>query len=406
MENRFPISLDVENMYHSIPRDEALTHLKSVLANAQIDRCSIPVDDIVNLVATCINSNHFKHSGHTYYQKQGLPMGNRLSGILAELFMDKVVKETYEKLNLQRPNFRYVDDLLVFTKDEEDAQRIFAAFNDNPYGIKFTIEIPNNQEIAYLDFKVKINENGIASFDFYRKTTRKENFVNAQTALPNQAIRSIINSEWNRIRKRCSDIQNWEHHGKDFQNRLRINGHPKEALKMISHDELVSQNPLREKQTQKFFLSIPYVNNEVQYKIRNALKGLGVKIHIAHKGEKLKNSFKYREKTKCDMKNCKMKSHICMTKGAVYEIKCDICSKSYIGSSWRYLHTRFKEHLNQRASPIYSHNQKCKGNLTVKVLAIDGNIQRMRIKEAMLIKERKPALNGKEDLFKAHILFH
>jgi hypothetical protein len=145
---------------------------------------------------------------------------------------------------------------------------------------------------------------------------------------------------------------------------------------------------------------------EVQYKIRNAIKQLGIKIHIAHKGNKLKYSTnKFKEKDKCDMKGCTLKNNLCMIKGAIYEIKCNKCGESYVGSSWRYLHTRYKEHLNQKASPIYSHKQRCKDQFTVKILETDANTQRIRIKEAMLIKELKPVLNGKEDLFRSHILF-
>jgi hypothetical protein len=400
-ENNYPISLDVESMYHNIPRKEALAHLKNVLTNARINLCCIGVGDIVSLVEVCINSNHFKHNGHIFYQRQGLPMGNRLSGMLAELFMDKVVKDTYDKLNFYRPTFRYVDDLLVFTCGEEDAKNIFAAFNDNPYGLIFTLELPVNREITYLDFKVKVNDDGIAMFDFHRKPTRKDNFINAHTALPTQAIHNIIGNEWDRIRKRCSVSTSLEQHNKEFQRRLKINGHPQNALKPPK-----VQRPPGKKSDQKFFLSIPYVNDEIQYKVRNALKELGVRIHIAHKGSKLKHSTnKFKEKAKCVMRGCRLNNDLCLVKGAIYEVKCNQCGQTYIGSSWRYLHTRYKEHLSQKASPIYQHNQRCRGQLIVKVLAIDENIQRMRIKEAMLIKQLKPILNGKEDLFRSHILF-
>ena len=43
--------------------------------------------------------------------------------------------------------------------------------------------------------------------------------------------------------------------------------------------------------------------------------------------------------------------------------------------------------------------------MAVQVIASDTNTQRLRIKEALLVKEWKPDLNVKEDLLQAHIMF-
>jgi hypothetical protein len=405
----YPVSLDVENMYHNIPRQQALAYLKDKLNNTLIDTCSISADNIVSLVAECLNINHFKHNGTIFFQKQGLPMGNRLSGILAELFIEKIINETYQILNMDRPTYRYVDDLLIFTKNESDAQQIFTSFNDNPYGLKFTLELPENKEIAYLDFKLQIDNEGIAKFDFHRKPTRKDNFVNANTALPSRSIGNIIANERRRIKNRCSDNTKFLNHQHNFLNRLVRNEHKPNTIRFM--ERKTERNPTINSSSNsqlepKFYLSIPYISDQIEYKIKNALKGLGVSIQIAHKGTKLKHTItKSNQKMKCTMRGCSLKNNLCMVRGSVYDIRCNQCGDFYIGSSWRYLHTRFKEHLTQKASPIYTHNQRCKGQLTIKVLAVDENIQRMRIKEAILIKKLQPTLNGKEDLFKSHILF-
>jgi hypothetical protein len=400
-ENKFPVSLDVENMYHNIPRELALNHLREKMESTPINTCSIRIEDIVHLVGTCLSCNHFKHNGLIFFQKQGLPMGNRLSGILADLFIDKIVRETYVLLNFHRPTYRYVDDLLILTKGEIDAQQIFLAFNNNHYGIKFTLELPVNNEIAYLDFKIHITDEGEPKFDFYRKEARKDNFVNAKTALPQGTIKNIAAAEWTRIHNRCSHNDNLAKHKLDFLNRLRKNGHQPNILRSRGSNTVANNSS-----EPTFFLSIPYVNDEIEYKVKNSLKGLGVKIQIAHKGKKLRHMMTQRkDEMKCNMKGCKLQNKLCYVRGAVYEIKCDQCGNSYVGSTWRYLHTRFKEHLNQKASPIYLHNQRCNGLLKVKLLDTDENIQRMRIKEAIIIKQQKPTLNVKDDLFRSHILF-
>jgi hypothetical protein len=333
-------------------------------------------------------------------------MGNRLSGLLAELFIDKVQKETFAHIGISPPTFRYVDDLLLFTRGEEEANTVFAAFNNNVYGLKFTLELPDiNNTIPFLDFKVRVTDVGETIFDFHRKNVRKDNFVNAQTALPKNAINSIVRQEWVRIRNRCSDVQTSNKHLIDFENRLYRNKHNVKALKLNSPTTTRGQN-FNPGTQQTFFLNIPFVSNDLEQKIRKSIRGLGVKIIISHKASQLKQVLtKPKRHDQCKLPNCRLKNNLCLIKGSVYQVKCNKCHETYIGSTWRHLHIRYKEHLSHRASPIYAHNLRCDGLMVLSVLAKDNNTQRMRIKEALLIKELKPSLNKKDDLFKSHILF-
>jgi hypothetical protein len=333
-------------------------------------------------------------------------MGNRLSGILAELFINKVQKETFISIGISPPTFRYVDDLLLFTRGVEEANFVFAAFNDNVYGLKFTLELPDiNNSLPFLDFKVRVTDSGETIFDFHRKNARKDNFVNAHTALPKNAVNNIVRQEWARISNRCSEPTSKSKHLAEFKNRLRKNKHNVQALKLNLPNTSNGQQS-NNGSDQVFFLNIPFVSNDLEQKIRKSIKGLGVKIIISHKASHLKQVLaKPRIIEKCRMTNCQLKNNLCLVKCSVYEITCSKCHETYIGSTWRHLHIRYKEHLAQRASPIHAHNTKCDGQLVVSVLDKDNNTQRLRIKEALLIKERKPSMNRKDDLFKSHIIF-
>jgi hypothetical protein len=332
-------------------------------------------------------------------------MGNRLSGLLAELFIDKVQKEVFANVGISPPTFRYVDDLLLFTRSEEEANTIFTAFNNNMYGLKFTLELPDvHNTIPFLDFKVRVTDNGETRFDFYRKGARKDNFVHGDTALPRNAINNIVKQERIRIKNRCSDELQGNKHLFDFDNRLKRNDHNVKSLKRnLRTMSGIRHNPGTE---QTFFLSIPFISNDLECKIRKSIRGLGVKIIIAHKSSKLKHLIgKSHGHEMCKLANCQLKNNLCLVKGSIYQIYCNKCQATYIGSTWRHLHIRYKEHLSHRASPIHAHNLRCDGELVLSVLARESNTQRMRIKEALLIKELKPSLNRKDDLLKSHILF-
>jgi hypothetical protein len=397
---RYPISLDVENMYHNIPRVKAIDHLQQMLTDTNIDLCSIQVNDVVKLVRICLDSSYFKHGNDLYSQTKGLPMGNRLSGILAELFIDKVKMETFTNLGLSPPTYRYVDDFLLFTRNPEEAESLHAAFNNNNHGLKFSLEKPDiNNSIPFLDFRVEISTEGEPIFDFFRKPSRKDNFINAKTALPDKTIKNIVNQEWHRIRSKCSTAYSRDKHFDEFQKRLFRNGHGTMRETQITNHQNKSKN-------QTFFLNIPFINNNLDYQIRKSIKELGLNVIISHKGAQLKQMLSTKRlNEKCCLPGCKLMNNLCLIRGSVYRIKCSLCGDSYIGSSWRYLHVRFKEHLTQKASPIYHHNTKCNGPISIEILQKDNNLQRLRIKEALLIKELKPTLNGKDDLFKTHILF-
>jgi hypothetical protein len=365
----------------------------------------IPHNDIVKLVSVCLECNHFGFDGSIFFQKDGLPMGNRLSGVLAELFIQKVVDELNFSTLLGTPLFRYVDDLLIFGKNEEDAKLTLEKFNANGHGLKFTLELPNNGALPYLDFQVRVMPNGVPNFNFYRKPMRKEVSINAKSALPRKSIVNVVRSEVQRINNRCTDFEAAKRHNNQFLSTLVYNGHSSSAMRsiMFNNNKLRMSGP---EFSEKFFLSIPFVNEKTSRLVRNSLSPLGVKILIAHKGSKLKDHLRdTKHEFKCKLANCRLNNHLCLRKGVVYQLKCQQCNEVYIGSSWRSLHIRVKEHHTQRQSVIYTHNLSCNGSVKVSILASDNNIQRMRLKEALIIKQAKPSLNTKDDVLGSHILF-
>ena len=68
---------------------------------------------------------------------------------------------------------------------------------------------------------------------------------------------------------------------------------------------------------------------------------------------------------------------------------------------WKQLyrkHTQYNEHLTQENSNVFQHNKKCNiPNFSINILNKDQNPTKLRIKEAYLIKSRKPSLNCKEE---------
>ena len=78
-------------------------------------------------------------------------------------------------------------------------------------------------------------------------------------------------------------------------------------------------------------------------------------------------------------------------------MKCLKCQATYIGSTKRPLHQRIKEHYQSPASSIYNHRNICEANFEVIIIATDHKINRLRLKEAIVIRDNNPAINNKSE---------
>ena len=84
----------------------------------------------------------------------------------------------------------------------------------------------------------------------------------------------------------------------------------------------------------------------------------------------------------------------------LWEIMCEICSKTYIGSTIRDLHNRVHEHFNSDNSSVKRHMKACKAspvNMKVKILDQEKRKGNIRIREAYYIQKEKPAINSKDE---------
>lgn len=112
----YPCSLDVVSLYTSIPIQEAITNAT--------DRIHMPIlhlakQDIIDLLKVTLNNMYFSFNGQVFSQKEGLPMGANIAGILAILFVDRLETIGLSSHLSIRSYRRYVDDIYLQTTGEE-----------------------------------------------------------------------------------------------------------------------------------------------------------------------------------------------------------------------------------------------------------------------------------------------
>ena len=67
-----------------------------------------------------LNYSYIQFNKKFYRQKQGLPMGNTLSPLLAGFYMQDYIEKYMKDIYEQNKFWRYVDDILIITKMTEE----------------------------------------------------------------------------------------------------------------------------------------------------------------------------------------------------------------------------------------------------------------------------------------------
>ena len=83
---------------------------------------------------------YFSLRDQVFRQREGLPMGSSISGILAILFMDKLETIAFSSHLMISPYKRYVDDVYLQTTNEETADHFHHIIHNVRPNFKFEIE--------------------------------------------------------------------------------------------------------------------------------------------------------------------------------------------------------------------------------------------------------------------------
>ena len=210
---------------------------------------------------------------------------------------------------------------------------ILNRFNQAHSNITFEIEkAVNNASISLLDFTLTITT-GCVHFQPFVKTAKSDVMLHGGTALPNKMKHNIVRNEWQRIKNRCGEPSNIHNVRKIFKEKLYRNGFDM-IPNLNSKYRSVQSNT-----TKPFYLSIPFISDEYDTRIRRALRTLNVPIRIVHKGKALQNilnksnAFAPTRSGKCEMPGCPINSHLCYKKLIVYKCVRKRCGQFYIGST-------------------------------------------------------------------------
>ncbi|BHF61667.1 hypothetical protein SprV_0100464200 [Sparganum proliferum] len=341
------LSFDVVALFSSIPHDLAI---ECVAQRLQDNPVEIPTQHIIELLKLCLR-NYCQFDNKFYQQVKGTPMGSPISGLLAELVLQRLEKEVFQNLS-PKVWLRYVDDTFVVVKNCE-VERLHQRLNDVFPDIQFTREVAIGDSLPFLDVRIQRLSDGSLATSVHRKGSNSEIILNYGSNHPAAHKRSCVRTLFHRAYRYCNSDDLLKKELAYLYRLFRSNGYPTSFVKNCLRHQAQPQGPtLNGEIVSRQFFSLPYMQGTSEV-IARQLNRSG--IHIAHKPASSLRAALSRIKDPLPKEQ---------QTNVIYRIPCSNCSCVYVGHTGRSLGTRIKEHklAVRRRDPlslVFAHALEC-----------------------------------------------
>ncbi|KAF0147214.1 MAG: hypothetical protein FD143_3091 [Ignavibacteria bacterium] len=340
---------DIENLYPSIPLDEAIASAVDLLVKHNL--ISIPKTELKKLLEFCTKRLTFEFEKEFFKQNDGVPMGSPIAPILSELFLLKLENSKFIpnfKENKIIKYWRYVDDGLLLLENNSNLETIKKTLNSMHPKIKFTFEIEEDNKMHFLDLMINRNDRGLVT-TIYRKPSHPLIYHHWTSNIARNYKFAVVRNLFNRALRLCST--NWTKNleMQNIQSQLLNSGYPNAVLKRILTQEIRKLNKTNGKENlikkKQLYFGINYNGeNSEQYArlINRLLRKYGpcssqVQVYYrksASFAQELQRPFR--------------KKRVKANSNCIYRIDCKNCEKCYIGETGRQLNIRIKEHKSAK----------------------------------------------------------
>lgn len=365
-------SLDVCNLYGSIPLEDVDSTTPGVFTVAKRffsehkRNCilkSLNEDDFESLLRLCLMSDVILIGGNSYTQKTGLAMGNNLAPILAIIYMNELDDQILHKAGETIVLKRYIDDIFIAWKsDTITAEKLLSIANGLNSALKFTIEMPENNHLPFLDTLVSFDlEKRTFTTTLYVKPIHSQCITPWDSHGPVSSKRAILVGEIKRAIARSTNSSSKTASLRKITSTFTLNGYPKKFVKTVIKSTLRNTQP-REERQEDICLKIPFINEELKRKALAVIRRSGInniRTHFMNGRPSSRIFAAPKDKQNCpsECETCKLTNieNRCLTKNSVYHMECSHCHAIYIGETGRTIGSRIKEHLRMKSQTVYTH---------------------------------------------------
>ena len=343
-------------------------------------------------------------------------MGSPLGVLFANFFMGTVEELVFTELNKPEIYCRYIDDIFVKTKDEEELLQLKTKLIEKS-GLNFTCEYSRNGALPFLDVLLQLSSAGLSS-SVYVKATNPGLCLNGKSECPQRYKESTIGAFVRRAITHCSS---WTSTSKELERVTQVlvnNGYSNKEVntsirkvlnRWYENSAPDTPDPSHQEVIRLFYkahMSTAYKLDERIMKdiIKRNLHPVDDKelLFIIYYNTKKTSNFLLKNNT-TPKPTAFQRSHV------IYQFCCpeEDCTppSNYIGMTSTKLTRRLTCHLQQGAPKThmnaYHNDTLTRRMLEEKTIIIDSHpdLRRLRILEALYIKEKNPKLNNqREDL--------
>ncbi len=195
-DSAFLVSFDVQSLFTRVPVKETLKIVERRLkdlwdTNIELfqQTTSLTVEGTMQLLTFLLNDAYFIWSERLYRQSEGLPMGSRLSPVLACIYMEDLEEAALSQCPVRPLLYkRYVDDVVIVW------DRLFGSYtvlleilNQQHPNIIMTAEEELNGRLPFLDVMITRPDTVVGrqySLAVYRKETHSDRYIHFKSSHP------------------------------------------------------------------------------------------------------------------------------------------------------------------------------------------------------------------------------
>ena len=197
-------SLDVQSLFTNVPVDETIDIiLNYVFEHETLPPPSVPKEILRRMLSICTKESPFRcPEGKLYRQTDGVAMGSPLGVLFAEAYMAHVENEVFSGIATPHIYCRYVDDVFVDIEDFDQLETLKTQLEAKSV-LKFTIDSSVNNKLPFLDVDVDASSGKFIT-RVYRKPTNTGQCLSGQSECPDRYKKSVISAYVRRALKTCS----------------------------------------------------------------------------------------------------------------------------------------------------------------------------------------------------------
>lgn len=222
------VSFDIVNMFPSIDNSTGVERVLKKLESCS-SKFDIPVPCIIEALQICLNRNCSTFRGQYWLQNNGTAMGPKNSCSYADIVAEHIdfkVMESRSSFGELQSWFRFRDDTFVLWRgSRERLDMFFDTLNNFDSHLKFTMDVGGNT-LHFLDLLISISNNRLET-SVYSKPTDAHLYLNSRSCHPRSQLLGIAKGVALRLRRICSQENDYLVKSDEYANYLIQCGHEK-----------------------------------------------------------------------------------------------------------------------------------------------------------------------------------